>query len=136
MLTFLSPFDSHNYCLSCREAGREDDPCVTNEKPCNICSAFTEEQLLKIKHRRRYARKQKVADTSKNELDLLGDDDVKALSASQADLKGAAEDLFSSPPHPQPLRFEMLSFKTQKLSHQPLYKIKLKADWKNPWYTI
>ena len=41
------PFDSHNYCPSCREAGKGDDPCVTNEKLCNICSAFTEEQLMK-----------------------------------------------------------------------------------------
>ena len=76
----------------------------------NICSAFTEEQLLKIKHRRRYVGKQKVADTSKeDELDLL-----EAFSGSQADLEGAAENLFSSPPHPQPLRFEMLSLKTPK----------------------
>ena len=56
---FCFPFDTHNYCPSCREAGKGDDPCVTNKKPCNICSAFTEEQDIKIKHRRRYVRKQK-----------------------------------------------------------------------------
>ena len=90
-----------------------DDPCVTNEKPCYICSAFTEEQLLKIKHRRRYVQKQKVADTSKyDELDLLGDDDVEAFSGSQADLEGASEYLFSSPPCLQLLPFETLSLKT------------------------
>ena len=38
---------------------------------------------------------------------MLGDD-VEAFSGSQADLEGAAESLFSSPPHPQPLRFESL----------------------------
>ena len=102
---FCFPFDAHNYCPSCREAGKGDDPCVTNEKPFNICSAFTEDQLIKIKHRRRYVRKQKVSDacnTSKDELDLLGDDDVEAFSGSQADLEGAAENLFSSPPCPNP----------------------------------
>ena len=73
---FCFAFDTHNYCPSCREAGKGDDPCVTNEKPCNICSAFTEEQLIKIKHRHRYVRKQKVSDTCNtskdDELDLLG----------------------------------------------------------------
>ena len=53
----------HNYCPTCREAGKGDDPCVTNEKLCNICSAFTEEQLIIIKHRCNYVRKQKVSDT-------------------------------------------------------------------------
>ena len=88
-------------------------PCVTNEKPCNIFSTFTEEQLLKIKNRHRYVRKQKVTDTSKDGLDLLGnDDDMEAFSGSQADLEGAAENLFSFPPRLQPLRFETLSLKT------------------------
>ena len=48
---FCFVFDTHNYCPTCREAGKGDDPCVTNEKLCNICSAFSEEQLIKIKHR-------------------------------------------------------------------------------------
>ena len=42
---------------------------------------------------------------------LLGDD-VEAFSGSQADLADAAENLFSSPPRPQPLRFESLSLRT------------------------
>ena len=100
--------------VTCRETGKGDDPCVTNEKQCNICSAFSEEQLIKIKHRRRYVRKQKVSDTcntSKDDaLDLLGDD-VEAFSGSQADLEGAAETLFSSP-CPQPKCFESLSLRT------------------------
>ena len=35
-------------------------------------------------------------------------------SGTQADLEGAAETLFSSPPRPQPLRFESLSLKTPR----------------------
>ena len=50
--------------------------------------------------------------TSKDDdLDLLGDD-VEAFSGSQADLEGAADNLFSSPPRPLTLRFESLSLKT------------------------
>ena len=39
---------------------------------------------------------------------------MEAFSGSQADLEGAAENLFSSPLRPQPLRFECLSLKTPK----------------------
>ena len=102
---FCFPFDLHKYCQACCEEGKGDDPCVTHEKLFNICSSFTEEQLLKIKNGRRYVRKQKVTDTSKDELDFLGDDGIEAFSESQADLEGAAENLFSSPPSPQPLSF-------------------------------
>ena len=111
---FCFLFDTHNYCPTCRESGKGDDPCVTNQSPCNICESFSKEQQIKIKHRRRYVRKQKASDpnTSKeDDIDLLGDD-VEAFSGSQADLEGAAENLFSSPPHPQPLHFESLSLKT------------------------
>ena len=51
-----------------------------------------------------------MADTSKDKLDLLGDDEVEVFSGSLADLEGAADNLFSSP-RPQPLRFETLSLK-------------------------
>ena len=65
-----------------------------------------------MKHKHRYIRKQKTSDvnTSKDDLGLLGDDG-DAFSGSHADFKGAAENLFSSPPRPQPLRFESLSLK-------------------------
>ena len=67
---------------------------------------FTEEQQIKIKHRRRYVRKQTASDpcnASKDDyLDLMGDD-VEAFAGSQADLEGSAKNLFSSPPRPQPL---------------------------------
>ena len=49
---------------------------------------FSEEQLLKIKNRRRYFWNQK-SDTSKDELDLLGLD-VEAFSGSQEDVEDAA----------------------------------------------
>ena len=50
------------------------------------------------------------ANTSKDDLDLLGDDD-ESFTGSQAE--GAADNLFSSP-CPQPLRFEALSLKTPR----------------------
>ena len=102
---FCFLFNTHNYCPTCREGGKGDDPCVSNDSPCNICANFTEEQQIKINHRRRYVRKQKASDPCKNskddDLDLLGDD-MEAFSGSQADLKGAADNLFSSPPRPNP----------------------------------
>ena len=109
---FCLPFHNHNYCPSCREANRGDDPCVTLESPCDICSGFSDKQMQTIKNRKCYVRKQK-ADTSKdNELDLLGDEDVESFTGSQANLEGAANNLFASPPRPQLLRFESLSLKT------------------------
>ena len=41
-------------------------------------------------------------------------DDEESFTGTQADLEGAAETLFSSPPRPQPLRFESLSLKTPR----------------------
>ena len=95
---FCYPFDTHNYRSTCRESGKGDDPCVTNQSPCNICDNVTEEQQIKIKHRRWYIRKQKTSDhnTSKDDLDLLGDDG-DAFSGSQADLEGAAFFTSTSP---------------------------------------
>ena len=75
---FCFLFDIHNYCPTCRESGKGDDPYITNQTPCNICENFSEEQQIKIKHRCRYVRRQKALDpcnTSKDDdLDLLGDD--------------------------------------------------------------
>ena len=45
---FCFAFDAHNYCPTCRESGKSDDPCVTFDAPCQICVSFTEEQLIKI----------------------------------------------------------------------------------------
>ena len=54
---FCHSFDVHNYCPTCREAGKGDDPCVTLLSPCNIYASFTEEQQTKITHRERYTKK-------------------------------------------------------------------------------
>ena len=35
---FCFPFDNHNFCPSCREGNKGDDPCVTLEESCEICS--------------------------------------------------------------------------------------------------
>ena len=106
-------FDGHNCCPTCRESGKGDDPCVTFETPCEICASFTEEQLIKISQRKRYVKKHKRDTTSSkdDELDLLGDD-VDSFTGSHADLESAADNLFTSPPCPQPLLFCSLSIKT------------------------
>ena len=72
---FCFSFDNHNYCPTCREAGKGDDPCVTFEAPCHICTSLTDEQLQKIQNRKRYLKKQKAETSSKDELDLLGEGD-------------------------------------------------------------
>ena len=110
---FCFAFDAHNYCPTCRESGKGDDPCVMFETPCQICASFTEEQLNKIAQRKHYVKKQKRDTTSSkdDELDLLGDD-VDSFSGSHPDLESAADNLFTSPPHPQPLPFSSLSIKT------------------------
>ena len=82
---FCFSFDLHNYCPTCREAGKGDDPCVTFETPCQICTSFTDEQLKKIQHRKRYFKKQKAEASSKDdELDLLGEGDgIPSLAQMQ-----------------------------------------------------
>ena len=107
-------FDLHNYCRTCRESGKGDDPCVTFEASCGICASFTDDQMKKIQHRKRYIKRQK-ADTSNakdDELDLLGEGDGDSFTGSNADLESAADNLFTSPPRSQPLPFSSLSLKT------------------------
>ena len=105
---FCHPFDSHNYCPTWREADKRDDPCVTFIPPCEICASFTEEQQTKITHRKRYNKRDKKSDKNDEDADLLGDNSVDSLLGSQAELEVAAEHLFTSPPRPQPLAFEVL----------------------------
>ena len=117
---FCYSFDTHNFCPTCREAGKGDDPCVTFISPCNICASFTKEQMIKITQRKVYVKKQK-SDTSKNDdkLDLLGDQEVESFLGSHADLESAADHLFTSPPRPRPLAFEALFLKTPAKSVPP-----------------
>ena len=69
--------------------------------------------MLKISQRKRYIKNQKrdTASSKDDELDLLGDD-VDSFTGSHADLESAANNLFTSPPRPQPLPFSSLSIKT------------------------
>ena len=117
---FCFSFDLHNYCPTCREAGKGDDPCVTFKTPCHICASFTDEQMKKIQNRKRYFKKQKAESSSKdNELDLLGEGDGDSFTSSNADLESAADNLFTSPLCPQPLAFSSLSLKTPAKSVPP-----------------
>ena len=116
---FCFSFDTLNYCPTCRESGKGDNPCVTFESPCGICAAFTEEQLIKITHRKQYVMKQKWDTNKDDELDLLGHEDVESFTGSHVDLESAADNLFTSPPCPQPLPFESLSIKTPAKSVPP-----------------
>ena len=106
---FCFNFDHHNYCPS---AGKGDDPCVTFEAPCPICTSFTDEQLNKIQNRKRYLKKQKAVTSSKDdELDLLGEGDGDFFTGSNADLESAADNLFTSPPPSSTSRLQFLVFK-------------------------
>ena len=118
---FCFSFDLHNYCPTFRESGKGDDPCVTFEAPCDICASFTDEQMNKIQHRKHYLKKQKAeaSNAKDDELDLLGEGDGDSFTGSNADLESAAENLFTSPPHPQPLPFSSLSLKTPAKSVPP-----------------
>ena len=110
---FCHAFDTHNFCPTCREAGKGDDPCVTFISPCDICASFSEEQLTKITHKKRYVKKpDKKSNKNEQELDLLGDNSVESFAGSHADLQSAADHLFTSPPRPQPLAFKALSLRT------------------------
>ena len=56
-------------------------------------------QMKKIQQRKRYLKKQKAETSSKdNEHDLLGEGDGDSFTGSNADLKSAADNLFTSPP--------------------------------------
>ena len=92
---FCHPFDVHNYCPTCREAGKGDDPCVTLLSPCDICSAVTEEQLTKITRRKCYTKR---ADKKSENMDseLLGNNSIESFGGSQAELEVAA--IASLPP--------------------------------------
>ena len=135
---FCFRFDNHNYCPTCREAGKGDDPCVTFETPCQICTSLTDEQLQKIQNRKRYLKKQKAETSSKDELDLLGEGDGDSFTGSNEDLESAADNLFTSttttptppplpPTHPPPpssasrLQFFIFKDPSQGCSSHPRY---------------
>ena len=51
--------------------------------------------------------------------ELLGDNSIESFGGSQAELEIAADHLFTSPPHPQPLSFEALSIRTPARTFPP-----------------
>ena len=58
-------------------------------------------------------RGEKKTDKSEDiDAELLGDNSIESFAGSSAELEVAAERLFTSPPHPQPLSFEALSLRT------------------------
>ena len=119
---FCFSFDLHNYCPTCRESGKGDDPCVTFQAPCDICASFTDDQMKKIQHRKRYLKKQKAdaSNVKDDELDLLGEGDGDSFTGSNADLESAADNLFTSPPILSPYPSVLYHLKHQpKLSHPP-----------------
>ena len=73
---------------------------------------FTEEQLAKITHRKRYAKKSDKNKAEDIDSELLGDNSSESYGGSQAELEVAANRLFISPPRPQPLSFEALPLRT------------------------
>ena len=119
---FCFSFDLHNYCPTCRESGKGDDPCVTFEARCDICASFTDDQMNKIQHRKRYIKKQKAdaSNAKDDELDLLGEGNGDSFTGSNADLESAADNLFTSPPVLSPYPSVLCRSKLQpKLSHPP-----------------
>ena len=109
---FCHPFDTHNLGPTCREAGKGDDPCVTLVSSCSIWSLFTEEQITKISHRKRYTKKDKKDKAEDAGSEFFGDNSVESFGGSHAELEMAADRLFTSPPRPQPLSFKALSTRT------------------------
>ena len=107
------------HCPTCREAGNGDDPCVTLLSPCTICSSFTDEQLAKITHRKRYSKKSDKNKAEDIDSELLGDNSSESYGGSHAELEVAANRLFTSPPRPQPLSFEALSLRTPACTVPP-----------------
>ena len=95
---FMSDWDSHNYCPSCRDKGKGDDVCV-KEKPedCYICLQFSSEQLKKLKARK-IQRKAKENNSIFKELEdsLLGTDSVSS-ETSTSNIQSSSSNSSSDP---------------------------------------
>ena len=135
---FCFSFDLHNYCPTCREAGKGDNPCVTFETPCDICASFTDDQRKKIQHRKRYLKnkRRKLVLKMMNSISWAKATGIPSLAQMQT--SRVLLTIFL--PHPSvlsPLLSILYHLKHQpNLSHPPQvlpYNKKLKQILKNPW---
>ena len=45
----MAGFDTHNYCMRCRNKGKGQDPCVEKpESDCNFCNVLTSDQKSQL----------------------------------------------------------------------------------------
>ena len=117
---FCFSFDLHNYCPTCREAGKGDDPSVTFETPCHICTSFTDEQLKKIQNRKRYLKNKRRKLVAKIMNSIFWAKATGIPSLAQMQTSRVLLTIFSPhPPRPQPLAFSSLSLKTPAKSVPP-----------------
>ena len=42
----MTSFDSHSFCVRCREKGKVSDPCISHD--CQACNSLMEEQCLQL----------------------------------------------------------------------------------------
>ena len=84
---FCFSFDLHNYCPTCRESGKGDDPCVTFEARCDICASFTDDQMKKNPTQETLFKKADASNAKDDELDLLGEGNGDSVTGSNADLE-------------------------------------------------
>ena len=99
---FCYSFDLHNYCPTCREAGKGDDPCVTFETPCDICASFTDDQMKKIQHRKCYLKKRKAAQKMMNLISWAKATGIPSLAQMQTPRVLLTIFLPHPPPPPPP----------------------------------
>ena len=118
---FCFSFDLHNYCPTCREAGKGDNPCVTFETPCDICASFTDDQRKKIQHRKRYLKntRRKLVLKMMNLISWAKATGIPSLAQMQTSRVLLTIFLPHPPPCPQPLAFSSLSLKTPAKSVPP-----------------
>ena len=139
---FCFSFDLHNYCPTCREAGKGDDPCVTFETPCDICASFTDEQMKKIQHRKRYLKKNKRRNLVPKIMNSIFWAKATGIpSLAQMQTSRVLLTIFLPPPPPPPV-LSLLPSVLYHSKHQPslsrppqvqLYNKKFKQILKNPW---
>ena len=103
-MSFLH-FDSVLF-IAVKMSSHQASAKARSSKCCHFCYPFDTHNYCPTSRESVYLLSD--PNTSKDDLDLLGDDGG-AFYGSQADLEGAAENLFSSPPRPQSLSLKNAS---------------------------